>query len=215
MKNQIAIILFLGIACVLLANSSPAADLCERSAAQGKELIQSLQASVASYKGLSPDMLDNQGRKIDGKWYSNREVLSKMEASLSQAIQANNKGLAECRKGAIVPQLIIDGTLAYYTDFISIFLPGKMGHISAQELIAGYPLGGPDAFVPSLRDHVLKNLGLENDTGDIVMFIKDPANNGAKFIQNTFSNPALKVEMTDGRVLGGTNSVFRKMGIPW
>jgi hypothetical protein len=46
--------------------------------------------------------------------------------------------------------------VAIATGGLSKLLPERMTRIDGSDILAGYPLGGPDAFIPKLREQILR-----------------------------------------------------------
>lgn len=65
----------------------------------------------------------------------------------------------QCTDKYAGPQGIMDAVVAYYTAGLSRALPEKLTHVDVSELMAGKPLGGPNAAIPKMREQVFKAVG--------------------------------------------------------
>lgn len=66
-------------------------------------------------------------------------------------------------------QDVVDAMVAIYTGGLSEILAPHMTHVDVSELLAGYPLGGPNALVPKFREDILRG-----DRGTVANIIRDP-----------------------------------------
>jgi hypothetical protein len=101
----------------------------------------------------------------------------------SLAVTYVNDEIGKCEKDLKPLQDIVDGWLAIETGGISSLLPGKMGHIDVSDMLAGYPLGGPDALIPHAREQVFKALGIG---GDFKKVIENPLGGPCSVIHKPF-----------------------------
>ncbi len=92
--------------------------------------------------------------------------------------QANleaEKGKEECYAGFRPVQEIVDQIVDFYTDGLSKSLPEKMTRVDISEIMAGKPLGGPNAAVPQVREFFFNSLGIKKDNpGTIGNTVRDP-----------------------------------------
>jgi len=75
----------------------------------------------------------------------------------------------ECTASFKPYQDVVDALVAIYTGGLSEILSPHMTHVDVSELLAGYPLGGPNALVPRFREQILNG-----DNGTIANIIRDP-----------------------------------------
>lgn len=66
-------------------------------------------------------------------------------------------------------QDVVDAMVVIYTGGLSEILQPHMTHVDVSELLAGYPLGGPNALVPRFREQILNG-----DQGTIANIVRDP-----------------------------------------
>lgn len=66
-------------------------------------------------------------------------------------------------------QDVVDLIVKYYTLGLAGVLQPHMTHVDVSELLAGYPLGGPNALIPKFREEILRG-----DSGTISNIIRDP-----------------------------------------
>lgn len=75
----------------------------------------------------------------------------------------------ECTAAYKPYQDVVDLMVSIYTAGLSEILAPHMTHVDVSELLAGYPLGGPNALVPRFREQILNG-----DNGTIANIIRDP-----------------------------------------
>lgn len=75
----------------------------------------------------------------------------------------------ECTAQFKPMQDMMDAVVAAYTGGLSKILATRMTHVDVSELLAGYPLGGPNALVPKFREDILRG-----DNGTIANILRDP-----------------------------------------
>jgi hypothetical protein len=111
--------------------------------------------------------------KVGDKFLTLPEISAKLERDKQIALASISVQIDDCEKALKPYQEIVNGFANIANGGIAGLLPGKMGFIDASDILAGYPLGGPDALVPKARDQILNSIGLggNNDLGKIV---KDP-----------------------------------------
>lgn len=66
-------------------------------------------------------------------------------------------------------QEVMDAMILIYTGGLSAILSPHMTHVDVSELLAGYPLGGPNALVPRFREQILRG-----DNSTVSNIIRDP-----------------------------------------
>lgn len=75
----------------------------------------------------------------------------------------------DCTKKYEGPQAIMNYAVAAYSGGLSLLAPGKTMYVDASEILNGYPLGGPDALIPKLREQIL-----QGDNSTVSNVIRDP-----------------------------------------
>lgn len=112
--------------------------------------------------------------KVGNKFYTSPEIAAKLERDKQIALTAVSTQIDDCEKGVKPYQDVVNNFANIATSGIAGQLPAKMAFIDASEILAGYPLGGPDALIPKAREQIMNAVGLggNNDLGKI---IKDPA----------------------------------------
>lgn len=92
-----------------------------------------------------------------------------------QSFLEADKGKEQCYAELRPLQQIVDGVVAFYTGGLSKALPERMTRVDVSEIMAGKPLGGPNAAVPKFRTQVFTALGINpNNPGTIGTVIMDP-----------------------------------------
>ena len=95
-----------------------------------------------------------------------------------QSGAAHAAGSAEgCMKTVAPAQLAADLGVILGTGGLSLILPDRMTSIDMGEILNGKPLGGDSAFIPKLRNDLVKGLtgiDLKKDNGIIGNAIKNP-----------------------------------------
>ena len=75
----------------------------------------------------------------------------------------------ECTANFKPYQQVVDAMVLIYTGGLSAILAPHMTHVDVSELLAGYPLGGPNALVPRFREQIL-----QGDNSTVSNIIRDP-----------------------------------------
>ena len=75
----------------------------------------------------------------------------------------------DCTKKYEGPQVIMNAAVAAFSGGLSLIAPGKTAYVDVSEILNGYPLGGPDALIPKLREQILGG-----DRGTVSNIIRDP-----------------------------------------
>ncbi len=105
-------------------------------------------------------------------------TLPQIEARLKQdqrnSLASVASSVDECKDGVKPYQDVVDAFADVLTGGLAGALPGKMGHVDASDILAGYPLGGKDALIPKAREDALKFLGIGGKNNDIAKVIRDP-----------------------------------------
>jgi hypothetical protein len=109
--------------------------------------------------------------KIGDKFYTLPEILAKLNRDKQIGLAGVAKLIDDCNQQVKPYQDVVNSFVNVETLGIASMLPGKMGFVDASDILAGYPLGGPDALVPKARDQLLNSLHIG---GDVAKTIKDP-----------------------------------------
>lgn len=135
-------------------------DVCKAQVSKVKGMIESDYAQwIEGIKDLPPEIQDSYKKIFD---YNRGQSFA----------EADRKG-SECDKQYIVPQLIVDAVVLYYTGGLSKILPEKMTHVDVSQLMSGHPLGGPNAAIPKFREQVLSSIGMGGNSTP-ANIIRDP-----------------------------------------
>lgn len=110
----------------------------------------------------------------DGSYKSLSELRDILLAQKTAAQAEVAKAIANCDKNLKPYQDATDAFVDIATGGLSKLLPPSMTHIDIGEILAGKPFGGDGALIPHLRERLLSALGLANDRGEIVKFLRDP-----------------------------------------
>ncbi|MBK4722408.1 hypothetical protein JJL56_26490 [Azospirillum sp. YIM DDC1] len=86
-----------------------------------------------------------------------------------RSLQVVDKQKEECTAQFKDMQNMMDAVVAFYTGGLSKILAPRMTHVDVSEILAGYPLGGPNALIPKFREDVLRG-----DNGTIANIVRDP-----------------------------------------
>lgn len=86
-----------------------------------------------------------------------------------EAMKGIERVRQECTAAFKPYQQVVDAMILIYTNGLSAILQPHMTHVDVSELLAGYPLGGPDALVPRFREDILRG-----DQGTIANIVRDP-----------------------------------------
>ena len=89
--------------------------------------------------------------------------------SHQDALSEVNRGHFECARGLRPPQQLVNAALTAFTMGLNRALPPGMARIDMSEVIAGYPLGGPNALIPRAREQILRG---DNSTPSNI--VRDP-----------------------------------------
>jgi hypothetical protein len=119
-------------------------------------------------KGGDPDKV---AVKIGGKFYTLPQVLQKLQENKSLAITFVDKEINACEAELKPIQDVMNGFVVIATGGLSALAPGKMAYVDVSDILAGYPLGGPSALIPKLREDTFRTLGIG---GDVAKFARDP-----------------------------------------
>jgi hypothetical protein len=180
-------------AVVIAAQSKPAfagQDKCEEARAAGLSAVHArFDGAIGDYDKLIQELKAKNGNpddvaiKINGNFMPLPAIRAKMENDRGTLLAAANEQADGCNAGLEPYQQAADALLATVTGGVEKLLPGKMGHVDVSQIMAGYPLGGPDALIPHLRTQIFDSLNM------------GPSNDLRKIIENP---------------LGGPNSFFHK-----
>jgi hypothetical protein len=182
---------------LLVAGTAPAwasQDKCEEARAAGIAAAHTrFDGAIGNFDKLVQDIRAKNGNpddiaiKINGAFMPLSAIKSKMENDRQMLVTGANEQADGCNAGLEPYQKAADLLVATFTGGAEKLLPGKMGSVDVSQILAGYPLGGPDALVPKARDQVLAALGV---SGDAEKFIKDPIQTilggNCSFVRNPF-----------------------------
>jgi len=110
----------------------------------------------------------------DGTFKTLPELLQLLTAQKADASKQIDDAADKCASGLKPLQDATDAYVAIATGGLSELLPKRMMHIEIGEILAGKPFGGDGGLVPHFREQILDGLGLKNDNGFVVQFIRDP-----------------------------------------
>lgn len=144
--------------------------------AETEKLIQDMRA-----KNQNPEDI---AYKIDGQFISLAAFYEKLKVDRGAVTAAVNTEADDCNKSLEPLQKAMNAYVNGITGGVASILPGKMGYVDVSQILAGYPLGGPNALIPHFRTQVFNALNM------------GPGNDLRKFIENP---------------LGGENAVLRKL----
>lgn len=91
------------------------------------------------------------------------------EYNRDETIKAYDSKRQQCTASFEPYQKIVDNLVSIYTLGLSDILQPHMTHVDVSELLAGYPLGGPNALVPKFREQILSG-----DNGTVANILRDP-----------------------------------------
>jgi hypothetical protein len=103
------------------------------------------------------------------EWMSLAELKDKLVAEKVRAATEVTQAISDCEQGFKPYQQVMDSFVILATGGLSKLLPERMTRIDVSDILAGYPLGGPDALVPKLREQILRG-----DRGTLANTIRDP-----------------------------------------
>lgn len=92
-----------------------------------------------------------------------------IEHSRSQALGTAIRNRHACHRGYIPAQRIVNDAVTVFTLGLNRALPRGMTRIDLSEIVAGRPLGGPNAVVPKVREKILRG-----NRGTGANIIRDP-----------------------------------------
>jgi len=75
----------------------------------------------------------------------------------------------ECTAQYVPAQEIMNTAVLLFSAGLSSIAPGKSAYVDVSEILNGYPLGGPNALIPKLREQIL-----DGDRGAVANIIRDP-----------------------------------------
>lgn len=164
-----------------LSRPAAAADICEQAGEKGyNQINQSFDPKITLFLRIA-DELKKKGFdakrypvvKPDGtvEVFDIADFIANMAAKKRDLYLDVKSKVDECNKGFETPQKIVDGLIFLSTGGISALVPASYTHVDLSEIVAGYPLGGPNALIPNIRDQILNGLGIG---GDVACVIRDP-----------------------------------------
>ncbi|KYH02490.1 hypothetical protein [Bradyrhizobium sp. DOA1] len=160
-----------------MAQAHAAAHQCQEARTKGE-------AAVASYYNPRVGQLDEMATKgvkltdvkvkvphIDGQeqWMTLAELKDRLSAEKVRAATEVTRAINDCERGFKPYQDVMNNFVLVATGGLSKLLPERATRIDVSDILAGYPLGGPDAFVPKLREQILGG-----DRGTVANIVRDP-----------------------------------------
>jgi hypothetical protein len=89
--------------------------------------------------------------------------------SRDNAINGAEGKKVQCLAKYAPAEEIMNTAVALFSNGLSSIAQGSSAYVDTSEIVTGYPLGGPSALVPKLREQTLKG-----DRGTVANFIRDP-----------------------------------------
>jgi hypothetical protein len=170
-------------------------DMCEQArqvnlsdidARLGTPIINSdKQIADMTAKGLNPEDI---AIRLDGKFYTSPELRARLAQDRDTAKVTVNAKADKCNADLAPYQQAMNTAVSTLTGGVSDLLPGKMAYVDVSRILAGYPGGGPDAFVPKFREQVLVALGATGSSNDLKKILENPAGGRCSFVRNPFGN---------------------------
>ena len=102
------------------------------------------------------------------------QIEARLKQDKSKSLASVASSVNDCKEGVKPYQDVVDAFADVLTGGLASALPGKMGHIDASDILAGYPLGGDKALIPKAREDILNALGIGGENNDIAKVIRDP-----------------------------------------
>jgi len=141
-------VLFASAAALMLAASGSAfastAGVCDRAyedAADRVNVDMNRWATSIQNGGFPPALRD--------------AYLAVIAHTRSMSLAAADQGRNDCAGEFAGPQEVMNVAVAAMSFGLSEMLPGKTAYVDVSEILSGYPLGGPEALVPKLREQLL------------------------------------------------------------
>lgn len=168
-------------ACLAATSLASAADKCQEAGSSSRNNVDQIYmpkidlwikvSAALKDKGLDPRrypviMPDGSVEILDLV-----DVVDKLAKQRGNAYNEIQNATDDCEKGLAPYQKALDVAVFFSTGGLSAVLPPQMTKIDASQILSGYPLGGPGALIPKLREDILKGL---NIGGDVGCFIRDP-----------------------------------------
>ncbi|MCW5718530.1 MAG: hypothetical protein KIS68_11945 [Bauldia sp.] len=147
-----------------------------------------MRESVASYydpridqvQGLIDEITaaggDANGVRINvgnDEWLTPVEIVAKLRADRALGVASADTAVNECNSDLRPYQDLMDAAVAVATGGLSEIAPGKMLYVDISDILAGYPLGGPNALIPAARTQIFEFLGM-GPNNDLRRIIEDP-----------------------------------------
>jgi hypothetical protein len=143
------------------------------------------QIAAIKAKGGDPEAI---AIKVDGKFYTLPELRGRLVQDRATIASQINAKADNCNKNLEPLQHGVDTLASAATYGLTDVLPGKMGYVDVSRILAGYPLGGPDAFIPRFREQVLAVLGATGPNNDLAKVLRNPLGGRCSFVRNPFGN---------------------------
>jgi hypothetical protein len=103
------------------------------------------------------------------EWLTLAEVKDRLNAQKVLAARQVADAINDCERGFKPYQQVMNDFVTIATGGLSKLLPERMTRIDVSDILAGYPLGGPNAFIPKLREQILGG-----DRGTLGNIVRDP-----------------------------------------
>jgi hypothetical protein len=89
------------------------------------------------------------------EWLSLADLKDRLNAEKVRAVREVADAVDECERGFRPYQSVMNDFVTIATGGLSKLLPERVTRIDISDILAGYPLGGPEAFIPKLREQLL------------------------------------------------------------
>lgn len=129
------------------------------------------QIDEMSGKGIKTDDLKVKVPLANGgeEWLTLSQVRQRLADEKTAALKEVANAVDDCERGFKPYQDVMNDFVTIGTAGLSKLLPAPMTRVDVSDILAGYPLGGPDAFIPKLREQLL-----HGDRGTIANIVRDP-----------------------------------------
>ena len=133
-----------------------------------------LDAAIAEMRKAGRDPSTVALKMPDGRFLTLLDLKTELQKEAAGAMAEVKKVVHDCNEDLKVPNDIAKGAVTIATGGLNLILPERMTRIDVGQILAGYPLGSQEAFIPKLREQILDGLGLKNDNGFVTNLIRDP-----------------------------------------
>lgn len=172
------------------APASAGQDACESARSAG------LAAVAAQFSGAISSLDEMASRGVDlskvavevnGQFVSLAQLRAKVTSDQASLVATVNAGADRCNQGFEPYQQAADALVTFFSGGLNLVLPAQMFRVDVSQILGGYPLGGPNAIVPQIRETALRALGI---SGTLERIIVDPVNTilggNCSFVRNPF-----------------------------